>query len=175
MNKQKQKIILGVDPGSKETGFAILKGNDLIHYGVKTFRNRKSETDLSKEVLCTFVDLLKGCRPGVLVLEKPYFPQYQTLCYLGIVVNTIRKIAVQENIDLVEYSPRDIRTYLCGTEKATKRQVASVICKYHPELEKYFFRQSSAKQKYWGHMFDAASLCTVYNLTKTNFATKMIS
>ena len=41
-----QKTILGIDPGTKEMGLAVVRGRELLHFGVRTLRNGTKPYDL---------------------------------------------------------------------------------------------------------------------------------
>ena len=158
MKKQKPQIILGVDPGSKETGVAILRGEELIYYGVKTFRNRKTERASLEEVRQTFQKLIDEYQPTKMVIEKSFHAQYQTLCYLGAVTEEIKKSGLRNNINSEEYSTRTVRSELCSSGNATKIETAQVVCQHFPELAKHLNSVTRTKMLYWGHVFDAVAL-----------------
>lgn len=157
MSNQKQKIILGVDPGSKETGYAILKGNDLIYYGVKTFRNRKSEADLLCEVRLAFAKVINEYSPDIMVIEKPFYAQHETLYYLGRVAQEIKRIGLRCNLEVKEVAPQVVRRELCGSGNISKLLSAKVVTKIYPELSEILSKSLSSR-KYWMHSIDAIAV-----------------
>jgi crossover junction endodeoxyribonuclease RuvC len=152
----KNTKILAIDPGSRYCGYSFINGKDMLNYGVKQFKNRSDKEYLQK-VRDSFSDLISEFQPQILVIEKPALVQYQTLCYLGMIYEEIKKIGENMKLEIYEYSPLAIRKALCGYGRATKRETAQIVCKHYPELQKYLDIESTVKGKYWSHVFDATA------------------
>ena len=50
------------------------------------------------------------------------------------------------------------KTLICGSGKAKKYEVASVVVAKHPELKVFLDQDRRWKERYWQNMFDAIAL-----------------
>jgi Holliday junction resolvasome RuvABC endonuclease subunit len=160
--KKNNKRILAVDPGARETGVALIDDNELIHYGVKSFNNANATEPLLHQVQRVFTKLIQDYAPTTLVIEKPFWVQYETLCNLGAVADKIKSVAESNSLEIVEYSPKTVRKHICRSGKATKLETAKIICDHYPELLNHLHQDKKCKEKYWSHVFDAVAVAVMY-------------
>ncbi|MDP8263892.1 MAG: crossover junction endodeoxyribonuclease RuvC [Candidatus Aceula lacicola] len=125
--------ILGIDPGSRITGYGIIDSNgskiNLLEAG--DIKPKATET-LSNRICKIYEhlsDITVTYKPDVLVLEKLYthHQRITTASILGHVRGAICLLSAQKKIVLKESSVKRIRKALTGNGSATKRQTQSMV------------------------------------------------
>ncbi|NLY29113.1 MAG: crossover junction endodeoxyribonuclease RuvC [Firmicutes bacterium] len=125
-------LILGIDPGTAITGYGLIKanGNRLtpVEYGaIRTRAGDDTATRLSNlhGDLCS---LLKETHPDVVAVEQLFFnTNVTTALAVGQARGVILLAAAQAGIDIVEYTPLQVKQTVTGNGRATKQQVAFMV------------------------------------------------
>lgn len=141
---EKNKIILGVDPGTVIMGFALLevRGQNLRMLEMDSRRlNTKLEMfDRLKTVYETINGLIVKYRPQELSIEAPFFGKnVQSMLKLGRAQGVVIAAALQYGMPVTEYSPRRIKQAVTGNGNATKEKVWDMlqhILSFRQELAK---------------------------------------
>jgi Holliday junction resolvasome RuvABC endonuclease subunit len=159
--------ILGIDPGTKETGVAVSDGDELVYWGVKTLKRdgRRSCKDVLNLAVRRIGKLIQDYEPQVLVLEKSCVISRQNSAALCALTREIKTLARKDGLKISEHAPATIKKCLCGTERSSKLKVAKEIAARYPELERYLTPSKGwnrSREKYWQKMFCALSLCLTY-------------
>jgi Holliday junction resolvasome RuvABC endonuclease subunit len=154
---QKSPVILAVDPGTRELGFALLEGGTLLYYGVKTVTNRKSPSIVLETITCFIKGLIEKYQPSVLAIEKMFITQKNS-ALLFVAAEQIKAIAKEQKIPIWEQSPLAIRKRLCQTGRATKREVSKIVADRYPELSRYYNRTRHWEIEYYANLFDAVAV-----------------
>ena len=63
------KTILGIDPGTKEMGLAVLRGDTLLAYGVRTLRNGEKPYDLIGQARRIVLSMIEKHAPQIVAIE----------------------------------------------------------------------------------------------------------
>lgn len=128
-------IILGIDPGTATTGYAVikkLKNNtfDILDFGV--IKTKKALTDSARlsELQKDLKKIILKHKPSVAGVEKLFFEKNVTTAMTvsqarGVVLLTLE----QNKIDLCEFTPLQVKSIICGYGKAEKRQVQLMVQK----------------------------------------------
>ncbi|MBS3740542.1 MAG: crossover junction endodeoxyribonuclease RuvC [Candidatus Cloacimonetes bacterium] len=125
-------VIMGIDPGSLITGYAILKANSSkilpITYGnIKT----SSKNDLQKRIykIHTEVDkIINQYNPDQCSLEKIFYAKnVRSVLSLGEARGAILISLEQNKIPTYEYTPRKIKKSVVGNGRASKKQVQYMV------------------------------------------------
>tara|TARA_Y100000389_G_scaffold45645_2_gene40471 strand:- start:4990 stop:5463 length:474 start_codon:yes stop_codon:yes gene_type:complete len=127
-------IILGFDPGLTNTGYAVLKKDSnnisLIESGL--VRPKKGKI-LSARLFTIFSEtskLIENFCPNLVVVENVFYGKnVQSAIKLGQAKASIMLAAEKNNIDLIDYSPREIKQSIVGNGSASKEQVAFMVKK----------------------------------------------
>src|SRR5581483_10816346 len=67
--------ILAIDPGTREMGVAVLDGQQLVYYGVKTIRGRRTPSEVLRRIQKITASLIMRYRPTCLAVEKMFLAQ----------------------------------------------------------------------------------------------------
>jgi Holliday junction resolvasome RuvABC endonuclease subunit len=154
---QNQPVILAIDPGTRELGFAVLEGENLIYYGVKTVTNRKAPNLVLETVNSFIKSLIEKYQPSILAIEKMFIAQKNS-ALLFVVAEQIKAIARENKILIWEQAPLAIRKRLCQKGRATKREAAKIVADRYPELLRYYNRTRFWELEYYANLFDAVAV-----------------
>ncbi len=132
LNEKKERIILGIDPGTAVMGYGIIleKGNktELISLGVVKMTHLEDPFLKLQRIFEKTVVLIDQYKPDVLAIEAPFYGKnIQVLLKLGRAQGTAIAAALSRNIPVTEYSPRKIKQSITGNGNATKEQVAAML------------------------------------------------
>ena len=164
-----QNTVLGIDPGTKEMGLAIIRGTTLVSFGVHTLRNGHRPHDLIGQARRIVLAAIEEHGPDVVAIEKPYALPTRRAAILSVIEQELRGRAVDLGLRVVEMTPEEVRQAVVGDLRATKidvaealvagdfRQLADLVPK-RPVRAALGLR---ARDKYWLHMFDALGLAVV--------------
>lgn len=153
----KRTKILAIDPGTRELGVAILEGEDLLFYGVKSVQKRRNPEEVLGEISRIIKQLIDFYAPSILAIEKVISIQ-KNASLLIVATDQIKAAARKEELVVNEYEPKLIRRFICQTGKATKREVANHLARKYYELSQYADRKSRWEQLYYAKMFDAIAV-----------------
>lgn len=125
-------IILGVDPGTINTGFAIIKTDKniitLIDSGVVKLHSSKNLQEKLAIIYNELSILIKKYKPDEFSIETAFYGKnVQSAMKIGYARGVSILAAAHNNIPSSEYSPREIKKSIVGTGAASKEQVNFMI------------------------------------------------
>jgi len=127
-------VILGVDPGSRKTGYAILKTEKsawtVLRYGTIMLTDLNS---MSEKLVKIFEEIDKLFREfsiqSVAVEAGFYGKNAQSAYKLGYARSAAVLASALNRIEVVEYSPRKVKQSVTGNGNASKLQVKYMVKK----------------------------------------------
>lgn len=128
-------IILGIDPGLASTGFGAIrckgKSASLLKCGyIKTFTENSVASRLF-QIHNDMEQLIRTIKPSLVAIENVFslvrYPKAGIL--LGGVLGVIYISAQQNNIQLQEISPKEVKNALVGFGNANKSQIKNAVQK----------------------------------------------
>ena len=130
----KEKIILGIDPGTNILGFGIVrvdeKGPHYVDMGVFDLRKIKDPFEKLANIFAGVSELIEEHHPDELAVESPFYGKNaQVVLKLGRAQGAALTAAVMKGIPVAEYAPRKAKIAICGNGAASKEQVAMMIQK----------------------------------------------
>jgi crossover junction endodeoxyribonuclease RuvC len=128
----KEKIILGLDPGTTIMGYGIIciKGSSisLLQYGVIHLNKYAGHELKLKKIFDRVLSLVDEYKPDEVALEAPFFGKnVQSMLKLGRAQGVAMSAALYRSIPIVEYAPRKIKQSVTGNGNASKEQVAKML------------------------------------------------
>ncbi len=125
----KEKYILGIDPGTIFTGYGIIKasGTNLTLETLGYIELSKIEDPYNrlKRIYERTVQLIRAYPVSEFAIEAPFFGKnVQSMLKLGRAQGVAIAAALSENLEVYEYSPRKIKMAVTGNGNASKEQVA---------------------------------------------------
>lgn len=161
-----QPTILGIDPGTRFMGFAVLQGKTLLDYGVHTLRNGRRPYDLLGQARAHVLASIRDYQPAIVAIEEPLLLPTRRAALVSAIAQELHERAREMGIRVVEISPTRVREIVVGNPKATKIDVAEALVKLgFSELETLLPKRPeravlgiAEKDRYWLHVFDALCL-----------------
>ena len=130
----KDKIILGIDPGTNILGFGVIginnKGPYYVDMGVFDLRKIKDPYEKLANIFAGVSELIEEHKPDCLAVESPFYGKNaQVVLKLGRAQGAALTAAVMKGLTVAEYAPRKAKIAICGNGAASKEQVAMMIQK----------------------------------------------
>jgi Holliday junction resolvasome RuvABC endonuclease subunit len=160
------QTILGIDPGTKEMGLAVLRDGVLLAYGVRTLRNGTRPHDIIGQARRIALAAIEKYAPQVVAIEEPIVLPTKRAAVMSVIAQELRARAEELSLDVVELSPAAIREQVVGNPRATKIEVAETLIRGGFDQLRSLVPKRPARaalglrprDKYWLHMFDALAL-----------------
>ncbi|GAB3932933.1 crossover junction endodeoxyribonuclease RuvC [Mucilaginibacter myungsuensis] len=129
---KKERIILGIDPGTQVMGYGLVKevGNklELISLGVIKMGSLDDHILKLQRIFEKTVALIDNYHPDCLAIESPFYGKnIQVALKLGRAQGVCMAAALSRNVVITEYAPRKIKQSITGNGSATKEQVAAML------------------------------------------------
>ena len=131
-DKTKERIILGIDPGTTVLGYGILKESgsalSLISLGVIKLGHLDNHALKLQRIFKKTSALIEQYKPDFMALEAPFYGKnIQVMLKLGRAQGVAMAAALNHDIPIFEYAPRKIKQSVTGNGNATKEQVAAML------------------------------------------------
>jgi len=133
--KKKETIILGIDPGTRITGYGIIKSYDnrleLIAIGIIELYKLENHYIKLKKIFDRTLQLIKTYKVDEFSVESTFYGKnIQSTLKLGRAQGVSIAAALSCSIPVFEYAPRKIKQAITGNGNASKEQVASLLEKF---------------------------------------------
>lgn len=128
----KDRVILGVDPGTTIMGYGIIstkgKNINLLSMGVVKLSKYDSHYRRLAIIFEKVSILIDQYHPAELAIEAPFFGKnVQSMLKLGRAQGMAIAAAMQKDIPVFEYAPKKIKMAVTGNGNASKEQVAGML------------------------------------------------
>lgn len=161
---QKSKLVLGIDPGLRMTGYGLVntrRGSlKAVEYGVIKSTAKFSLPERLYEITSVLADVVTQFQPTCASVEKIFSAvNIKTALLLGHVRGAILAELRRNGVEVFEYSPLEIKQSTVGYGRAEKQQVAE-MCRMLlnlPEIPKPADASDAL----------AAAICHIHNSTYT--------
>lgn len=136
MNKKpvREKIILGLDPGTRVMGYGVLKVSgtkvSVLQFGVIKLEKLESHELRLKRIFDRVLATIDEFHPDEVALEAPFFGKnVQSMLKLGRAQGVSMAAALFRQIPIAEYAPRKVKQAVTGNGNSSKEQVAAMLLK----------------------------------------------
>ncbi|UTA68821.1 MULTISPECIES: crossover junction endodeoxyribonuclease RuvC [Emticicia] len=128
----KEKIILGVDPGTRIMGYGIIavQGSaiTLLQYGVLKLDKYSTHELKLKKIYERMTQLIEEFLPDEMAIEAPFYGvNVQSMLKLGRAQGVAIAAALNRDVPIVEYLPKKVKQSVTGNGNASKEQVAYML------------------------------------------------
>ena len=124
-------ILLGIDPGSYTTGFAVLEKTTsvkVLDYGAILCKRSDSADKRLLHIVTELEKILDKYHPDVLSMEGVFFAKNpKSALMLGQVRGAVLVTCSRYGLSFAEYSPRSVKMAVAGNGAASKEQVAFML------------------------------------------------
>ncbi len=123
--------ILGLDPGSRATGYGLIESQRRVSQLVECGVVRPKKGDLSSRLLHIYegiLALIDRLEPTDVAIETAFSGRnIRSSMILGHARGVLMLAAAQRDLPVHEYSPREVKKYVVGAGGATKAQVGFMV------------------------------------------------
>jgi crossover junction endodeoxyribonuclease RuvC len=128
----KEKIILGLDPGTNVMGYGVImvegKGPRVLQFGVIQLDKYESHELRLKKIFERVLALVDDFNPDEVALEAPFYGKnVQSMLKLGRAQGVAMSAALSREIPITEYAPKKVKQSVTGNGNASKEQVARML------------------------------------------------
>lgn len=128
------EIILGIDPGSRNTGYAILTERDgkliALRCDVISMAHLDDHSDRLQFIFEKVSALIKSCSPTSCAIETPvYGVDPLAMLKLGRAQAAAMLAITNNGVSVTEYYPKKVKKSITGNGNASKKQVAFMLRK----------------------------------------------
>lgn len=132
MQNSKEKIILGIDPGTSIMGYGVIliRGQkiSLLQFGVIHLSKYKSHELKLKKIFERVSSIIDDFGPDEVALEAPFYGKnVQSMLKLGRAQGVAMAAALIKDIPITEYAPKKVKQSVTGNGNASKEQVAAML------------------------------------------------
>lgn len=125
-------IVLGIDPGSRHTGYGILEVDgpreSVLEFGVVHLDTDAHHQARLKQVYDRIAEVVARNRPDECAIEMPVYGQNpQSMLKLGRAQAAAMMAVLNRQIPVAEYTPKEVKKSVTGRGNASKRQVRYMI------------------------------------------------
>lgn len=125
-------LILGLDPGSLHTGYGLIEkqGTRLraVDWGRISIPRRLDLPRRLADLSISLEELLGRIAPDLAVLESPFHGMNsRSLIVLAQARGCLIACLARRGLDVVEYSPAEVKSAVAGNGRADKQQVARMV------------------------------------------------
>ncbi len=124
--------ILGVDPGTRFTGYGVLdivSGTPrYVTHGVIKTVAKAPLWERIQHIHVSIAEIAAERKPDVLAIERCFVSKnIQSALKLGHTRGVIIVACMNEGADVAEYAPTEVKSAVTGTGRAEKHQVAQMV------------------------------------------------
>ncbi len=128
----KEKIILGIDPGTTIMGFGLIKivGKKMEFLQLNELMLKKYDDHYLKLKLIfeRTIELIDTYHPDEIAIEAPFFGKnVQSMLKLGRAQGVAMAAGLSREVPITEYAPKKIKMAITGNGNASKEQVAKML------------------------------------------------
>ena len=124
-----KKIILGIDPGTRITGYGIIDSEkNAIDYGCIKPPPKMALPDRYKIIFESLEALIIKYQPDAIAVESQFvLKNPQSAIKLGMAKGMAYLAAARKSIPIYEYAPKTAKLAVVGSGSASKNQVQKMI------------------------------------------------
>ena len=128
--------ILGIDPGTATTGFGIIESQKrknefrILDFGVISTKSKLPDATRLEILAKDLEKIIKTHQPDAVGVEKLFFTTNQkTVMTVSQARGVVLLIAQKHKLPILEFTPLQVKSFICGYGKADKKQVQYVVQK----------------------------------------------
>lgn len=159
-------IILGVDPGSVITGYAIIKKNknrciEVIDFGCIITDKFATTGERLKKIHKEITKLIEKHKPEIVSVENLFFfKNFKTVMPVSQTKGVILLAAAEKKIKVYEFTPLQMKMAIAGYGRAEKKQIKEMIKKI-VDLDSFDLKKNNRKKD---DAFDALGIAICASL-----------
>ncbi len=126
-----QRVTLGIDPGTARLGYGVIRGEDpatSLEFGIVETKSHEDMPSRLLQLHDELLGLIRDYRPSVMVIEKLFFSRNVTNAIsVGQARGVAMLTAAESGIQVVEYTPAEVKQAVAGYGNADKLQIQQMV------------------------------------------------
>lgn len=152
---ERTKTILGISLGTRSIGIAVLKGENLMDWRVKSFKGEWSKMKLNK-ILSVLDDIINGFGIQKIIIKIP--DSFQNSFGLELLLHGVLKIAKENCISCKHVTTSVLKRWIEKKTEPTKGSINEILKIKFPQLNFELKRESINRNPYYFKMLEAISV-----------------
>lgn len=157
----KGKRILGIDPGFRVSGYALIESDGNVHRHIDSGVIDVTKLELPQRLGAIFdavSEVIADCKPDAVSVEGVFMSKNaRSALVLGQARGVAICAAVKTDLPLHEYSAKSIKKSVTGSGSADKNQVRYMVCRLLQIAERDYRDETDAMAIALCHSFHMAS------------------
>ena len=153
------KALLGISPGTRIIGLAVIHDGELVEWKVKTFKETWSRAK-RMAILEMIHRLCEYHNVGVLSVKK--IDPLRSSPQLDRLLRNLIKQAKRYGIKVKLYSLSELDYDLRTGKRQTKDMLGEQVAEKHPEVKDAYLRERNNRREYYTKMFEAIAMAERY-------------
>ena len=125
-------LILGLDPGSRHTGFGVIRQTwstlEAVDFGRLSVSAKERLSTRLGSITTDLEELLRTLDPAAVAIESTFLGMNpKSLVVLSQARGALLAVVGRRQIDVFEYSPSAVKSAVTGSGRADKKQVAQMV------------------------------------------------
>jgi Holliday junction resolvasome RuvABC endonuclease subunit len=149
------EAILGIDPGTRHVGIAVVRDGGLMHWKVKAYHGKWSHEKLHKIIQLFDATIKRDCIKKVVVKIPDVLPASFGFTQ---VIGSLNVLCERRGIRPRYVTHTEIKKFHCAEDKSTTEHLMAVIVRKHPELAPQYRRERENANAYYHKAFEAIAL-----------------
>jgi Holliday junction resolvasome RuvABC endonuclease subunit len=150
--------ILGISPGTRSVGLAVMRAGELVEWRVKTFKGSWTHGKL-KDILFVLTRYIEDHKVKVLAMKKP--DANRSSFGLDQLISELTVWAKMNRIKVHPISLEKMKQHFTKEENFTKKQMIKQVALKSPELHSEYNKEQRNKNSYYKKMFEAIIMVKV--------------
>ena len=145
----KEKIILGIDPGTTVMGYGLIKilgtKPEMVAMGIIDLRKQRDHYMKLKYIHERVLSIIESYHPDELAIEAPFFGKnVQSMLKRGRAQGVAMAAALIRDVPITEYAPLKIKMAITGNGQASNEKVADRLQRIlrNPKTRKATLREA---------------------------------
>jgi Holliday junction resolvasome RuvABC endonuclease subunit len=152
-----KSTVLAIELGSRELGFAVLKHEQFVHYGVKSLRRAGEHPGRVTVLKRVLTILIEQNAPTTITIVQPRVDSGPQNDMRRRLFDAVQLVAENHKLLVCSYPLSSVKKTVAKDSNATNRRLAGVICDIYPHLRPYAGSTQKWRLRYMQHMFNAAA------------------
>jgi crossover junction endodeoxyribonuclease RuvC len=121
-------MILGIDPGLENTGWAVVEEEKLVECGVILTSTKQKSAERLEKIYNELEGIIKKYKVTEMALESLFFAKNaRSAIKVSEAIGVVRLAGVKSGIEVAEYTPLQVKMALVGYGRAEKEQVEVMV------------------------------------------------
>jgi Holliday junction resolvasome RuvABC endonuclease subunit len=154
---QKTIKIIGINPGTRYMGIAVLYGPELMDWRIKVLEGRWSKEKIKKaiNILSALIDQYK---PDVLAIKKLH-PSRRSENLVRL-TNKMREFSRRRKLRVYRYSIKGIENSFIERGRLNRQNLIKAMVELYPILHHDLKKEKDHKNPYYFRMFEAVAVAS---------------